>query len=380
MSHAKSPAQFKWWSAVPRLGTFSISEQKQKVKPSKLLLVFISIASLFSKFFKVFSIWFECKFAFSHFYSLFIVGFTAKHMRIPSTKRKGTIISYFQKNQQSFSAFINKFKDDYNRYPSVNRSRLLGLFFFEQIQNILLKANPESQQFNYQTHFCNGLYGSGKTKFACILADHAYLNDPTTMQKVLPHVIHNAPPDYNPQCNFDFHGALEKQFQILQNDKSQSCLNFLFQNENEILPSPESDPSIDLKIQRLTRIFNLLMSLFFFLSSFCFQLIKSPLLSPIFFLSQSKIEFMRTSQKYSIDLAKNINGIEDKLKELERILEKEPVASRPVNSVIIWHIDGFFFHFPFVSFNMNYHFSHISNNFEKPTKKIMKKLQILRDC
>ena len=139
-----------------------------------------------------------------------------------SVETKPTILSLF--NKEKFKNILNAFKDPGPLIPPVNRFGNLGIYFCDQIFNILLE--PTEYKINYKTHFCNGIWGTGKTKFGEILANTEYLNESATKDAVFPYLFYNAQTKYLKITSLSFAQRVESEIQNLKDSKP-SKLDFI---------------------------------------------------------------------------------------------------------------------------------------------------------
>lgn len=135
---------------------------------------------------------------------------------------KPTILSLF--NKEKFNIKLNAFEDPGVSIPPVNRFGNLGIYFCDQIFNILLE--PTEYKINYKTHFCNGIWGTGKTKFGEILANTKYLDESDTKDAVFPRLFCNAQTKYLKITSLSYAQRVEEEIQKLKDGKP-SKLGFL---------------------------------------------------------------------------------------------------------------------------------------------------------
>ena len=148
---------------------------------------------------------------------------------LKTKKGKKTIALLLKEQKDQFVEVMGKFSDTTLRNSPVNGYYNLAKYCYEQIINILIEKNEELNQFYYTTHFCNGIFGVGKTKFGETLANESgYLNEKETVNRIWEH-IETIIDDLAVQDMMIFAPLLEKEIKSLE-EKQPCQFSFLFQN------------------------------------------------------------------------------------------------------------------------------------------------------
>lgn len=128
----------------------------------------------------------------------------------------------------TFDDSMKKFKDNIDLVSPVNGYRNLAIFFYDEIINILIQQDKNLYQFSFKTHFCNGVYGVGKTKFGHTLENKdGYLDEAETRSKIWEN-IKKIIDDIDPQEKKKNSDRLKHEFNLLKNGESKSLFSFLF--------------------------------------------------------------------------------------------------------------------------------------------------------